>query len=69
MMQKSDEEAWVNFISSCIGLVVICFFNGLISFLFYASIILMKESKLAISAVNKEMDYTIKVIREGIPNL
>ena len=84
LLQKAMTSLYITlliFISSCIGIVVIYFFNGLnvwipvgldvlgISFLFYASIILMKESKLAISAVNKEMDYTIKVIREGIPNL
>jgi hypothetical protein len=37
--------------------------------LFYASILLIKESRIALSAVNQEMDSAIRFVHSKFPNL
>lgn len=69
----------VIFIASCISIAIIYMLHtgyawipialdltG-ICFLFYASIILMKESRLAITAVNDEMDYMLRLFEAHFP--
>ncbi len=69
------------FIASCISIAMVYFFIAQyawipvaldilgICFLFYASLILMAESRLAITAVNKEMDYTVYLFKKNFPEV
>ena len=69
------------FIASCISIALVYFFITQyawipvaldilgICFLFYASLILMAESRLAITAVNKEMDYTVYLFKMNFPEV
>lgn len=84
LLQKAMASLYTTlfiFISSCIGIAVIYFTDERyawipvaldvagVGFLFYASLILIKESRFAISAVNKEMDHTVRLFRKHFPDL
>ncbi len=83
LLQKAMRSLYfsiVIFIASCISIAIIYMLHtgyawipvvldltG-VCFLFYASIILMRESRLAITAVNDEMDYMLQLFKEHFPD-
>jgi len=79
LLQKSMTVLYLTifiFISSCISIAVVSIFFRQhpwiplaidiigIGFLFLASIYLVRESRIAIAAVDQEMDYTLRLFQE-----